>query len=90
MAVKQSVYGARAFYICMYLGFYYTAYLYPNSLSLDLKNHDYFWFVLYFIVQGVSVYYFLTTHKNPGYLKPDTTFGQYDALMNKSGETEEG
>ena len=91
--VKQSVYGARGFYLVMYVGFYYTVYLYPNSLTLNLRKGEYLTFTLYFILHATSMYFFFTSANNPGYILSDELVGdieEYSALNkeenNKSSE----
>ena len=81
--VKQSVYGARGFYFCMYIGFYYSVYLYPNALTINLRKGEYFWFILYFIVHIASIWFFMTSSNNPGYIEADKLEGdieEYSAL----------
>jgi hypothetical protein len=69
--VRHSLYGARAFYFGMYLGFYISVIMYPNELKDYLKDGNYFWFVFFESLHAVSIYFFLTTADNPGYLESD-------------------
>ena len=70
-SARQATLGARAFYFITYAFFYWTVYLYPNKLTGYWKNGEYFWFLGYFVMHGISTWYFLTTHRNPGFLEPD-------------------
>ena len=70
-SAKQATMGARAFYFILYFFFYWTVYLYPNKLVRYLTEGDYFWFVAYFSIHGATIWYFMTTHRNPGIVEPD-------------------
>ena len=86
----MSVLGARGFYFAMYIGFYVSVCMYPNTLSWYLKEKEYFWFCLYLVVHGLSMYFFLFARSNPGWVEPDmpSDFLENQNLNNTDGSNE--
>jgi len=66
----------------MYVGFYYTAYLYPNALTINVRNGEYFWLCVYFLVHISSMFYFVTAGNNPGFIQPDVVSGDLEEGLN--------
>ena len=60
--------SARGFYFVCYIGFYVTVIMYPNNLTNYIQEGDYVWFISYFIIHGISIYLFITTANNPGWV----------------------
>ena len=60
----------------MYFAFYYTVLLYDNALTLNWRQQEYFWLILYMSVHIGAIYFFLTAGQNPGYVQPDNEQNQ--------------
>ena len=68
-SVKNSLYGARVFYFVIKLVLFYLAFTYPNRLYEKLKEPGYGYLGVLAITLLLSVYFFLTSGHNPGFLK---------------------
>jgi len=55
----------------MYAGFYWSVCLYPNALWLDYEQGEWFWLALYITLHSASIWYFLTSGSNPGFVEQD-------------------
>lgn len=88
----QATYGARAFYFITYGFFYWSVALYPNILKDYWYDGEYYWFIGYFVMHGLSVWLLLTTAKNPGYIQPDhiKTGGSLDGDIESGPGTTSG
>ena len=69
--VRQSVLGARAFYLLTYCFFYLSTTLYYSKLSEWHEDGKYFKLTLYFGSHLIAFYTFLTTCSDPGFVNQD-------------------
>ena len=69
--VRQSVLGARAFYILCYCFFYLSTTLYYSKLSQWHEEERYWKLAFYFGFHTIAFYTFLTTDSDPGFVEHD-------------------
>ena len=55
----------------MYIGFYVSVGMYPNTLTYYVNHGQYFWLILYFIVHFLSIYFFIFAGSHPGWVESD-------------------
>lgn len=65
--------SARGFYVITYILFYLAVYKYPNDFSDNLAEGAYISDSIFIAFQIISLYYFLTAGKNPGFVDETET-----------------
>lgn len=65
--------------------------MYPNALTNNLRNGEYFWFCLYFVLHSISMWYFVTSNRNPGFITAENVgdVGQPYTHVSKDDSNEE-
>eukprot|EP00347_Sterkiella_histriomuscorum_P007772 403347617 len=71
--VVQAVFSARCFYFGCYTLFYGSCFIYPNDLYDYFKSWDIFNILFFIGLHLVSIYFFLFSYINPGYLDETET-----------------
>ena len=65
--------SARGFYLVMFALFYVAVFKYPNHLRDANLSGEFPYVILYIMFQVVSIYLFLKTGENPGFVDATET-----------------
>lgn len=65
--------SARAFYFIMFALFQVAALYYPNKLKTAFDEISVFYIMVYYTVQVLSIWLFLTAGSNPGFVDETET-----------------